>query len=105
MDKLRLPTRVERKMNEVRGEMQDMHVEDRPFRTLKNQFNESKGIYEDVDAPLSDMEILLAGGLEVFFDKDSEREEANWPWSGEDQRKPKKAPAKKKAKKKVSKKK
>lgn len=109
MDKLTLPTRTERQMNEVRGEYRNVQVEDRPYRLLKNQFNELRGTYEDVKAPLSDMEILLAGGLEVFFDADSKHIEANWPWAGEDKRTrkaaAKKKPAKKKAKKKVSKKK
>ena len=107
-DKLVLPTRTENKLIEERGERRDVQVEDRPFRLLKNQFIEHKGIYDDVEAPLSDMEILLAGGLEVFFNSDSEREAENWPWTGEDKRKKKaakKAPAKKKAGKKAAKKK
>lgn len=119
MDKLTLPTRIEKKFIEVRGEYRDVPVEDRPYRVMKNQFNELRGIHEDKALPLSDMEILLAGGIEVFFTPDGKRVEANWPWTGEDARPtpvaPKKAPAKKKAaakkapvkkaKKKVSKKK
>ena len=101
-DKLVLPTRIERRMNEARGEYRDIAVEDRPFRVRKNQFNELRGTREDVEAPLSDMEILLAGGLELFFKADGSREDANWPWTGEDKRV--KKVAKKKAKKKVSKK-
>lgn len=106
MEKLTLPTRIERRMNEVRGEYRDVPVEDRPYRVRKNQFNELRGERGDVEAPLSDMEILLAGGLEIFFKADGSREDANWPWTGEDKRKkPVKKVAAKKPKKKVSKKK
>jgi len=108
-DKLVLPTKIESKFIEVRGEYRDVAVEDRPYRVRENQFNELRGEYGDVEAPLTDMEIMLAGGLEIFFKADGSREAVNWPWTGEDKRTrkaaAKKAPAKKKAKKKVSKKK
>ena len=111
--KLKLPTRTAKVFRETRGDFVDGEVEDRPYRVLKDQFNELRGTVEDVDEPLTDMEILLAGGLDVFFTADGKRVSGNWPWTGEDMRpkrvapKPvaKKAPAKKKAKKKVSKKK
>ena len=102
-DKLKLPTRTVNQFNEVRGEYRDVQVEDRPYRILENQWMELKGTYEDVREYLTDMEILVAGGLDVFFDDDGERLDVNWPWTGTDQRKPKKA-AKKKVKKKAKKK-
>ena len=104
MGKLQIPTRTETQFNEVRGENREVEVQDRPFRLLERQWNELKGIYEDVEKPLTDYEILEAGGLQVFFKDDGSRIDANWPWSGADKR-PKKAAKKVPTKKKVAKKK
>jgi len=102
MNKLELPTRTDKVFIEHRGEFVDGQVEDRPYRILKDHFIEYKGLYEDVKELLSDTDILFAGGLDVFF-KDGERVAGNWPWTGEDKRKPVEKvaakPAKKKAKK------
>lgn len=92
---MEIPKRTERVFNEMRGEYRDIQIEDRPYRLLERQYSERKGCYEDVEVPLTDMEIMEAGGLEVFFDGD--KRTVNWPWSGKDKRKV--------AKKKVSKKK
>jgi hypothetical protein len=86
MDKMTLPTRTERRVDEVRGVVKDVQIEDRPYVLLKDEFNEIRGVREDVKQPLTDMEILMAGGLEVFFTSSGQRVHCNWPWRGEDQR-------------------
>lgn len=111
MGKLQIPTRTEVRFNEVRGENQAVEVEDRPFRLLENQFNELKGIYEDVEEPLTDYEILEAGGIKRFFNDDGSRREGSWPFDPDtapaprSKKKAKRKAAKKKAKKKTAKKK
>ena len=107
MTEFALPTRIERRLCETRGVMKDFVVEDRPYRIEKDVFNERTGTRSDTEVALTDMEIMLAGRLDIFFDKDGSRNECNWPWTGEDKRRKKAAakPAKKKGGKKAAKKK
>lgn len=100
---LKLPTRTERKLIEHRGIYDDVQVEDRPFRLMTNQLIEHKGTYEDVEVPLTDYEILEAGGLKRFFLDDGSRRDGSWPYDPDVEPGTRKK-AKRKAKKKVSKK-
>ena len=77
---MKLPTKTIRKLNEVRGEMQDFEVEDRPYRIQRNVPNELKGTVEDIKVPLTDVEILEAGGVRAFFDANDERVDGMWPY-------------------------
>lgn len=103
MAKLKIPTRTVKKLIEHRGTYGDVQVEDRPFRLLKNQFIEHKGCYEDVVEPLTDYDILEAGGIKRFFNDDGSRRDGSWPYDP-DVKPGTRKKAKKKAKKKVSKK-
>lgn len=102
---LKLPTRTEVQFIEHRGENREVEVEDRPYRVLENEFNENKGIYEDIERPLTDYDILEAGGLQTFFNDDGTRKNEAWPYDPDKVVKSaKNRPAKKKAKKKTGKK-
>jgi hypothetical protein len=94
-------TRVE--FNENRGEYREVQVEDRPCRLLTNQFNEDKGWYEDVEVPLTDMEILEAGGIKRFFNDDGSHRDGSWPYDPDVKPATRKKKKKKKAKRKPSK--
>lgn len=78
-NKLTLPTRTERKFIEHRGIYDDVEVEDRPYRVEFGVFNEARGERQDRMVLLSDMDILLAGGLTHFFNEDGSRKDGAWP--------------------------
>lgn len=79
MSKLKLPTRTERKLIEHKGRYEEVEIEDRPFRRV-HKFNEDKGRNETVDEPLTDLEILEAGGIKRFFTDTGKRRKGSWPY-------------------------
>lgn len=96
---LEIPTRIQRTFIEHAGIYRDVEVEDRPYRVLERRYIERKGCYEDIEQPLTDTEILEAGGIKRFFNDDGTRREGSWPYDPS----VKPAPKKKKAKRKSSK--